>query len=88
MTSSLLQAIVLIAAFVIIFRAEPALNRMGRCAPFTMRVAFHLLTLGAIAEIAFVVIGDIPRWPSAIVTAGVAALLVCDRRLTVQRRMP
>lgn len=79
----LLQIIVVMAALVIIVRAEPALNRMSRYTPFVVRMAFHLLALGAVAEIVFVVSGEVPSWPTAIVTLGVAALLVCERRLRV-----
>lgn len=77
----LLQIIVLLGAGVIIVRAEPVLNRMSRCTPFMVRAAFHLLALGAAAEIVFVITGDVPTWPAAIVTLGVAALLFCERRL-------
>lgn len=83
MTTIILQAIVLLAAVVIIVRAEPALNRMNRCTPFMVRAAFHLLTLGAAAEIVCVVAGDVPNWPTAIVAVGIAALLICERRLRV-----
>lgn len=81
MTTLLLQAIVLVAAVVIIVRAEPALNRMSRCTPFLIRSSFHLLTLGAVAEIVWLVAGDVPSWPTAITLVGVAALLFCERRL-------
>ncbi len=77
----LLQIIVVMAAAVIIVRAEPALNRMSRCTPIMVRVAFHLLALGAAAEIVCVITGDVPSWPAAIVTLGVATLLFCERRL-------
>jgi hypothetical protein len=93
MTTMLLQAIVVLAALVILVRAEPALNRMSRCTPFMIRASFHLLTLGAVAQIVFIVAGEIPTWPSAFTTAGVAALLVCERRLRLlfprqRRRLP
>lgn len=93
MSALILQAIVLVAAFVIIVRAEPALNRMSRCTPFMVRAAFHLLALGAAAEIVCIVVGDVPSWPTAIVTAGIAALLICERRLRVlcpppRRKLP
>lgn len=81
MTTLLLQSIVLVAAVIIVWRAEPALNRMSPCTPFLIRVSFHLLTLGAVAEIVFILSGDVPSWPTAITTVGVAALLICERRL-------
>ena len=93
MSTLILQAIVLVAAVVIIVRTEPALNRMSRCTPLLIRAAFHLLTLGAIAQIVFILDGDVPTWPMAIVCAGVAVLLICERRLRVlcpppKRRFP
>lgn len=79
----LLQFIVLIAAAVVIARAEPALNRMGRHTPILVRVSFHLLTVGAAAEIVFVLAGHVPDWHSAITTVGIATLLMCERRLRI-----
>jgi hypothetical protein len=83
MITLLLQAIVLVAASVIVVRAEPALNRMSKTTPLLVRLSFHLLTLGAIAEIVFVLAGGIPAWQSAITTAGIAALLLCERRMRI-----
>lgn len=93
MTPIILQAIVILAGIVIIVRVEPALNRMSRCTPFMVRVAFHLLALGAAAQIVCIVVGDVPSCPTAIVTAGIAALLICERRLRLlclppKRRLP
>jgi hypothetical protein len=75
------QAIVLISSLVIAVRAEPTLNRMCKCTPLMMRMAFHFLTLGAIAEIGSIFIGDVPSWSTAISTVGAATLLVCEPRL-------
>lgn len=88
MTALLLQSVVLVTASVIIFRAEPALNRMSPGTPLMIRASFHLLTLGAVAEIAFVLVGDVPSWPAAIMTAGVALLLICEKRLRILCPMP
>lgn len=88
MTALLLKLVVLLAAGVIVVRAEPALNRMSRCTPFMIRASFHLLTLGAVAEIVFVVSGDVPTWPTAITTVGVAFLLVCEKRLRILCQSP
>ena len=79
----LLQGVVLIAAGVIIARAEPALNRMGRHTPLMIRVAMHLLVVAAIGEIVVIVGGDVPSWSAALMTSGAASLLVCERRLRV-----
>lgn len=81
MINAALQTLVLLASLAIVMRAEPTLNRMSRGTPILVRFAFHLLTLGAVAQILFVLAGEIPSWPMAISTCGIAALLVCDRRL-------
>lgn len=81
MTALTLQIIVVVAAVVIVLRAEPALNRMNRSTPILVRLAFYLLTLGAVAEILFVLAGRVPTWPTAIMLAGIAAMLFCERRL-------
>lgn len=81
MTALLLKVIVVLASLVIVFRSEPALNRMTRATPILVRLAFYLLTLGAVAEILFVLAGKVPNWPTAIMLAGIAALLFCERRL-------
>lgn len=83
MSALILQAVVLLAAVVIVVRAEPALNRMSRCTPFMIRASFLLLTLGAVAEIVFILGGEVPSWSTAIVITGVAALLVCERRIRI-----
>lgn len=93
MTTMLLQSIVLVAAVIIVWRAEPALNRMSPCTPFLIRVSFLMLAVGAVAEIVFIFAGDVPSWPTAITSAGVAALLFCERRLRLlcppqRRRTP
>lgn len=81
MINDTLQALVLLASIVIVLRAEPALNRMSKGTPLLMRLAFHLLTLGAVGEILFVLAGEVPSWPMVITICGIAALLVCERRL-------
>lgn len=83
MNTLLLQAGVLLAAVVIMVRAEPALNRMSRFTPFTIRTSFLLLTVGAVAEIVVILDGEVPSWSTAIVVTGVAALLVCERRIRI-----
>lgn len=83
MTAYLLQAVVLLAAVVIVARAEPALNRMSEGTPFIIRISFLLLALGAIAEIVFIFGGGVPSWSTAIVITGAAALLICERRIRI-----
>lgn len=84
MSHLVLQAVTLLAAVIIITRAEPALNRMSRSTPIMLRLAIHLLAVGALSEIACIAIaGEVPSWSTAIITVGIAAMLVCERRLRV-----
>lgn len=88
MSILLLQVVVILSAIVIVSRSEPVLNRMGKSTPFMIRASFHLLTIGGIAEIVCVIIGDVPSWSTAIITAGIASLLVCEKRVRLFCRLP
>ena len=77
--ATLLQAIVALESVIIALLAEPAINRMSPCTSLVPRLAFHLLTVGAVARIYAIATGDIPSVPTAITTGGVALLLICDR---------
>lgn len=79
MMSLILQVIVLLAGGMIIIRIEPALNQMNFCTPLLIRAAFQLLALGAAAEVVCVIYGDVPDWPAASITVGVAILLIGKR---------
>lgn len=88
MTDTLLTAIVLVASIIIALRSEPELNRMSPCAPLPVRMAFHMLTLGAVAQIAAILAwNDTPNWPEAITAAGIAALLISDRLAKLRARV-
>lgn len=76
---AVLQAVVLLASGVVMALAEPAINRMSPCTPLIVRLAFHLLTVGAGANIGWVLLGDAPSVPEAIIVSGIALLLVCER---------
>lgn len=77
--ATLLQAIVALESVIVALLAEPAINRMSPCTNLVPRLAFHLLTIGAVARIYAIATGDIPSVPTAITTGGVALLLICDR---------
>lgn len=77
--STLLQAIVALESVIVALLAEPAINRMSPCTNLVPRLAFHLLTVGAVARLYAILAGDVPSVPTAITTGGVALLLVCDR---------
>ena len=77
------EAVVLVAAIIIIVRSEPALNRMSGCTPMLVRLSFWMLTIGAVAEIVGIFAGAPPGWPDTIIIAGIAALLVCEKRMRI-----
>ena len=76
---TLLQGLVTLESIIVAILAEPAINRMSPCTSLVPRLAFHLLTVGAVARIYAIATGDIPSVPTAITTGGVALLLICDR---------
>lgn len=86
-------ASVFVACAIIIWRCEPAMNRMGRRAktPYIMFGAFFLLAVAAAWQIVEILFGGLPSWPAGLVFSGAAGLLICERRLRVlcppQRRM-
>lgn len=71
------------ACTVILWRAEPALNRMGPATPASARVAMWLITVGAAAQLVALVMGHAPQGPTVVLELGVACLLYCARRLRV-----
>ncbi len=77
------QLVGLISCAVILWRAEPALNRMSRCSPRLLRLAFVLLTVGAVAGIFYILIGVVPSWPTLLLAVGTALLLFCERRVRI-----
>ncbi|MDT3735565.1 MAG: hypothetical protein ROZ00_05020 [Denitratisoma sp.] len=73
---------------IILARAEPAINRMSRDTPRLVRLAFILLAGGAVAGIFAIASGAVPEWHVLMLAAGIAALLVCERRLRILTRAP
>lgn len=86
MINLFLQIVVLLSLIVIVARAEPALNRMNGSTPILVRIAFHLLTVGAVGGILFILSGEVPHWHDAIVSVGVAVLFLCERRMRLFMR--
>jgi len=79
-----LKIVAVCAAGLILYRAEPALNRMSRQTHILVRVSMFLLVVGATAQIGSVVLfGYTPTASEALLLSGVAALLSCERRMRV-----
>jgi len=83
MTPLLLSLTSAAACAVILWRAEPALNRMTADTPAPVRVSMWLLTVGAAAQLLELAIGAVPQWPTVLLELGVACLLYCERSMRV-----
>lgn len=81
MTTPLLILLSVAACAVILWRGEPALNRLGPATPLIVRLALWLIVIGACAQLLGLVMGIAPQWPSVVLQSGIAALLYCERRL-------
>lgn len=88
MLDLLAQLLAIAACVVIVWRAEPVLNRMSRCTPVLVRLAFLLVIVAATSAITMILLGDVPPWPSVLGSIGTAALLFCERRLRYLTRRP
>lgn len=72
------------AAGVILYRAEPALNRMSGQTHIMVRISMFLLVVGSAAQLGSIILsGHIPTAPETLLFAGVAALLSCERLMRV-----
>lgn len=85
---SVAQVLTVMACAVILWRTEPAINRMSESTPLLIRCAFMIIALGSTAELSCTVVGKIPSWPSVLGSCGTAALLLCERRLRYLVRHP
>ncbi len=81
--TALQPLLALVACALILWRVEPALNRMACGTRFSVRVALYLVAVGASGQALRILLGHVPDWPTVLLLAGVAALLLCERRLRV-----
>ncbi len=81
MTPSILQLIALIATGLIFWRAEPVLNLMGPRCRVSVRIAFWLLAVGAVALLVAITQGYRPDPSVVLLLAGTALLLASERRI-------
>lgn len=75
--------LMVIACGVILWRVEPAINRMRRSTPWLIKLAFLLLAAGALFGLAYLCTGRKPSIPELLLAGGVAALMLCERRMRV-----
>lgn len=85
----LAQFLAVASCAVIMWRSESVINRMSRCTPFLVRLAFWMVLVGSSSAVAMIVLhGDVPPWPSVFGSIGTACLLFCERRLRALAKQP
>jgi membrane protein YqaA with SNARE-associated domain len=84
MIDAALQIVSALSAFVVLLRAEPALGRMSGATHPTVRISLWLLVVGAAARLGSIVLyGIVPPAYEVITAAGIALLLLCERRIRI-----
>lgn len=84
MIDAALQVVSAFSAFVVLVRAEPALSRMSGATHPVVRISIWLLVVGAAARLGSIVLyGIVPPIYEVITAAGVALLLLCERRIRI-----
>lgn len=83
MIDAIIALLTVASSAIMLWRAEPALNRMSPATPFVVRLAMWLLVVAACAQLLTLITGRLPDWPAVLLHIGVAALLLCERRLRV-----
>lgn len=91
MIDSLLKLTGIVIALLILWRAEPALNRMSDATHWMVRYALLMIAAGAMALLLYTLAGKTPDITSLFLAVGLALMLICERRLryllpTTQRR--
>lgn len=81
MIATLINIVALACAMLILWRTEPAIARMDRGTHWMIRYAMLLITAGALIIIGLVISGTAIDFQTAILLAGIALLLICERRL-------
>jgi membrane protein YqaA with SNARE-associated domain len=84
MIDAALQITSALSAFIVLVRAEPALSRMSGSTHPLIRLSVWLLVVGAAARLGSIVLyGIVPPAYEVITAAGVALLLLCERRVRI-----
>lgn len=84
-----LDILAFLSCAVILWRCDPAINRMGRHTHGLIRYAFLLLIAGALAElVGLLFFGRTPGCAEAVILVGTALLLLCERRIRYLARQP
>lgn len=86
MTDLLAQVVGTVLAGMVIWRGEPALAKMRKGTPILLRFSLWLLVVGAFARLVWISLGNVPDPVTLLMLGGVAAMLLCERRITVLTR--
>lgn len=77
-----LQLSTSLACGIVVLRTEPALNQMHGKTDFWVRLAFWQMCVACGIELLTIgLYGHVPDWREALLSGGLAALLLCERRL-------
>lgn len=80
--TTLLQLAMLACCAVILWRADRAIDTMTETTRLIVRIGYCTLAVGAIAQVGVIVLyGDRPSLPALIVAAGIAGLMLGERRI-------
>lgn len=86
MTDLLAQVAGTVLAGMVIWKGEPALAKMRKGTPLLLRFSLWLLVVGAFARLVWISLGNVPDPVTLLMLGGVAAMLLCERRITVLTR--
>jgi uncharacterized membrane-anchored protein len=71
----------LVAVMLILWRVEPALNRMTASTHWMIRYSMLLVAAGALLMLTMILAGTPPSLDTLLLAIGLAMLLLCERRL-------
>lgn len=86
MTDLLAQVAGTVLAGMVIWKGEPALANMRKGTPILLRFSLWLLVVGSFARLVWISLGNVPDPVTLLMLGGVAAMLLCERRITVLTR--
>ncbi len=78
---AVLQIMTATACLIVIVRADAALNNMDKHTDTLVRYAFLLLAASAAAGIFAIWLGYVPGWREPLMSGGIAALMLAERRI-------
>lgn len=86
MTDLLAQVVGTVLAGMVIWKGEPALAKIRKGTPILLRFSLWLLVVGSFARLVWISLGNVPDPVTLLMLGGVAAMLLCERRITVLTR--